>query len=904
MRWLIRIRMVLSDLRRNRFEREMDQELQTFLALDAEERERSGASAKEAKRTARVDLGGVEPAKERLRDFRAGARLESFIQDFQTSARMLRNRPGFSAAAILTIALGIGPLTAVLSLANGLFFRPAPGVRDAGDLVQVEFVTRTERGSIRRASVSYPNYADLMDGNRVFSGLAGQAHTSVSIVAPGGEARRVAGWFVMHDYFEVLGVRMAAGRPFRPQEDREPGGAPVAILSYRLGRTLFGESDSAPGRTLVINGLPFTVIGVAPQEFHGTEPGELGEIWLTGATSLYVNHTPRERWDRGRVNGVFNVFIGRLTSGVGFDTAKAEITRATRALADAYPGDNEKFRTAEVWMAPRPGLPIISQERVAFFVTLLGCVGSLLLLLAAANVANLLLLRSARRRNEIALRQALGATRWRLVRAQFMDSVILALAGAAAGVLLAFWSTGLLEGVVLPGVGSLPMPIDWRVTALALAGTIFMGLVFGGAPAILTAKGGSVARVLQRAGVSSTRRGHHLRNALTVAQLAISLALLVGALLLLVTIRNLRGVDLGLDPSRIAGSAIDLENNGYDDPRALVFYQSLLERATRLPGIEAIAVSEDAPFHGMSHVTRVHRVDDDRQSAIEAAYNAVSADYFHVLDIPILHGRSFTQAEAFTATAVTPSPVILSESLATRLFGKLDAVGHVLVLPKNASHPRIECHVVGVARDVRWHGAAADVEPFLYHPLGRDTYGLAGTKHILARSDRPSSELPAALRRVVASIDPAVPLYADRSLTEALEMRMAQELIISRVLAVLALLGLLMASVGLHGLVAETVVERTREFGLRMAIGADRRAIFAAVLRRTAMLAVSGIVVGLGLAFALSHVLKSQLFGVTSLDPLIYLSASGLLAGVVVLASLAPAFAATRVNPVEALRAE
>ena len=845
----------------------------------------------------------MEPAKESLRDLRVGAHLESLLQDVRFSLRSLGKRPGFAAAAILTIALGIGPLTTVLSLANGLFLRPAPGVRDAGDLVQVEFFRPSQNGGFTRASISYLNYADLMEGNRAFASLAGQAHTSANILTPGGEARRVAGWFVMHNYFKVLGVRMAAGRPFSPEEDREPGGSPVVILSYRLSRTLFGEPHAAVGRTLLANGLPFTVIGVAPQGFHGAEPGEISEIWFTGATSTYLNHTPRELWDRGRVNGVFNVFVGRLSPGIAFETAKAELTRATRALADAYPADNEKFRTAEIWMARRAGLPVISRQSVAFFATLLGCVGGLLLLLAAANVANLLIFRGARRRDEIALRQALGASRWRLVRAHLIDSVLLALAGAAVGILLAFWSIRLFGGVVLPGVGLLPMPIDWSVTAVAVAGAVVMGLLFGGAPAILTLEGGRVTHALQRAGASVTRKGHRLRNALTVAQLAISLALLIGALLLLVTMRNLRDVDLGLDPSAVAGSVIDLDANGYDNPRAMVFYQELLERAAHLPGIEAISISEAAPFQS-TYGTSVHHIEDDPQSKIRVTYNAVTSDYFDLLDIPIVRGRRFTEAEAFTATAATPQPVIVSELLAVRLFGKLDPIGRVLVLPKNASRPRTECGIVGVARDVRWRAAAAEMEPALYQPLASDTFSLAGSKHILVRSDQPPSEVAAALRSAVASIDPAVPLYADRSLREALERGMAKERIISIVLAALALLGLLMAAVGLHGLVAETVVERTREFGLRMAIGADRRMIFAAVLRRAVVLAVGGIGVGLALAVALSRVLRSQLFGVTGLDPSVYLGAAGLLAAIVMLASLAPALAATRVNPVEALRAE
>jgi hypothetical protein len=323
----------------------------------------------------------------------------------------------------------------------------------------VEFGRRSE-GGFWPASVSYPNFADLMDGLQSFSGLAGEESTLVSVAKFSGEARREPASFVMHNYFDVLRVQMAAGRAFRPEEDREPVGAPVTILSHRLSRTLFDEPSAAVGRSLLVNGLVFTVVGVVPEAFHGTEPGEICGLWLTGATWLYARRAPRETWDRGRANGDFHRFVGRLAPGASFEKAKAEIARATRALADAYPADNAKFRTAEAWMVRRPGLPLIVRPTVAFFLTLLGCVGVLLLILAAANVANLLLFRSARRRDETALRQALGATRWRLVRAHVMDSLLLALIGGAAGVLHARWSTYMMRDTAHPAAGPHRRGID------------------------------------------------------------------------------------------------------------------------------------------------------------------------------------------------------------------------------------------------------------------------------------------------------------------------------------------------------------------------------------------------------------------------------------------------------------
>jgi putative ABC transport system permease protein len=320
--------------------------------------------------------------------------------------------------------------------------------------------------------------------------------------------------------------------------------------------------------------------------------------------------------------------------------------------------------------------------------------------------------------------------------------------------------------------------------------------------------------------------------------------------------------------------------------------------------VEAISLSQRGPFDGATNMTRIHRPGDDSGTAISVASNGVTAGYFRALGIPIVAGRSFTDSEGLGSSDGACGPVIVSQSLAARFFNTIDAVGRVLILPKTAMNATLECDVVGVAGDIRWSGPANAPEPFLYRPLGRDAFGLSRGVVILARSGQPASQVAAALRKAAASVDPAVPLFFNRSLAQALEARMAEQQTISRVLALLALLGFLMAAVGLHGLVAETVVERTREFGIRMAVGASREVIFAAVIRHAARLAAIGMAAGLGLAAALSRALRSQLFGVTALEPSIYLGAAALLAGVVVFASLLPAIAATRVNPVEALRAE
>lgn len=887
MGWLDRARTAVTDLfHRDRFEREMDEELQGFLDLAGEENERAGASPSEARRSARASCGGVEACKEHVRDARIGAVLDSVVQDARFSLRLLRRNPSFATAAILTIAFGIFPLTAIVGFANGVFFRPAPGVTGADRLVRVEFSTRDATGDADIVRLSYQNHSDLMKGVNGLTGLAGRFSGSASISVPGADALRVDIDFVTHEYFRVLGMRMAAGRPFFPDDDRGPGGIPVAILSHRLATTLFGDPDQAPGRSVLVNGLNFTLVGVAPPDFRGLKNDHYSQMWFPAATSARVWHTPRERWDQDQRRGILDEFVGRLAPNVSLEQARTELTAAVGALG-----------VAEIRIEHQPGMSFSAgntRNEVMLMVTLFASGGVLLLLLAGANVGNLLLFRGARRREEMALRSALGASRWRLLRALLIEVSLISLLGGAVGLMLTFWLGRVLRGTVIPEAGFAMLPIDWRVAGLVLAGSILVGLVFGGTPAVFGSSAGGMAVAVQRLG---HRRGRRLRNSLTVVQLAISLSLLVGAILLLMTIRNLLKVDIGFDPTQIASATVSPMDNGYDEARSLAYYRELLARAVAMPGVSAVSMSQAPPIDGSRFVERV-RLPGDQPRTMTVVSNGMTADYFRVLGVRLLRGRGFSEDEAFARPDGTCGPAIVSESLALRLFGTRDALNRVLVIPR--TRPPMECEVVGVAADVRMRGPGANWEPILYRPLGRSSLHRAT---VLARSDGPLELPSAALREAAASIDPTLPLFG-RSLVEGLEFQMAGRRIISAVLGFLALLGLLMAAVGLYGLVAETAVDRTREFAIRMAIGAGRRSILFAVLRRAVVLAGIGIAVGIALSVGLSRAIRSQLFGVTELEPWAYVTASGLLAAIVVLASLAPAIRATRMNPAEVLRAE
>lgn len=819
------------------------------------------------------------------------------LQDVRYALRSFRQRRGFTALAILTIALGIGPTTAILSLTNWLFLRPIPGVKDQGRLVQVQFRAPSPRGGIRFPSLTYQDHAVLTSNMRAFDGFAGFSQTSVSVATGGAAPRRLAGQFVMADYFRVLGVEPRAGRTFTADEDRNPGGTAVAMVSDRVVATLFPGDPAPIGRTLKINGEIFSVIGVAPAGFNGTQPGGEVDVWLPGASSAFVNHfaVPRERWSTR-----FYDFVARLAPGVTIDQANAELTAGTRAMGAAR--NDDWFATATPAIVAGLGVPVMARDRAHSLVRMLTGVGALLILITAANVANLLLFRGVVRRGEIAVRKALGASGARLVRQQVIDSVTLAVAGGTAGVLLAMLLTKLVGIVTIPGIGPLQSALDWRVLALTLGVSVGVGLVFGIVPATLMARG-DLAQALHGATRGGTRQGARLRSMLTVVQLAVSLMLLIGALLFVTTLRNLHRVDPGFDPTNVTAMMIDLRSHGYSDAQALVYYRALLERVNALPGIEAVSVSERAPFYGASSMLSVHRPGEDRKDALQVPMNGVSGGYFRTLGIVFVRGRGFTDEEVNAPYAGPSSPVIISDALARRLFGAADPIGRSIVTPKNAMYDTREYRIIGVTRDLRWRSLETEPDLFVYQPLGFANFGVT-SGIVMVRSARPSGQVAAALQAAASTVDPSVPLFRDRPLTAAIDQWLAERQLFSRVLILLALLGFALAAIGLHGLVAQTVAERTREFGIRMAVGADRRHIFRLVMRQAGGLAAMGIAAGLVLAAAGSKVVESRLFGVRGWDPAIYAGAAAALVAVVFIATLVPAGTATRIEPMNALRAE
>ncbi len=833
-----------------------------------------------------------------------GRWLQARWQDIRHSARSLRRSPAFTATVIATLGLTVGPTTAMLSIGNWLLWRPTPGVVQPDRLAVVWVGQWKSPGSFSpTGGLSYLNLDDLRRTSKTLTAITGVQEGRVNLAAGNvSPAVAGAGW-VTADFFEVLGVRVAAGRSFRPEDDQLPAGAPVAIISDGLARRAFGGAAGAVDRRLMLNGRPLTIVGVLPPAFAGTEPFSRADVWYPGATYAYVNHFGgAPRWTT-RADGLFYSFIVRLGSDASFAMAQAELDVLVRGLAASHPTENRELASVRARLFEGLGPPVMQRERYARLVRVLLAVGGALLLLGCANVANLLILRSVSRRREHAMRLALGASPGRLLLLHLTEAVLLAAGGAALGVALAVWLKQFVATLLLPNLAAGPgftVPLDTRVLAMALGVSIACGLAAGVVPALPGARTRS-ANALGDAGgrlVTSTRR---MRAGLAVAQLALSLALVTGALMLVATLRNLNAIDLGFEPDGVTAHGLDPRGHGYVADRAAVYDRTMVERLLGAPGFESHSISALAPF-GSGRTMRLPDPAGGETNRIEVYTNAVSAAYFDVLAMPIIQGRAFTDTEALTQAGASAAAIV-SQKLARRLFGDRDPIGQHVVIPATAARPAHELTVVGVAPDVHWHRVTSEPELFLYLPFSSPDFGVRSAT-LLVKSPLPMGEVAQRVEATAKDLDPTLPISYSTALRTSIDRALSDRRVFAWVFSMLGWLAFALAAVGLYGLLAQSVAERTREFGIRMAVGSGRAHIFMLVIRQAVWIGGLGTALGIGLAFLGSRLVQSQLYGLTRLDPGVYLLAAASLAAVVLLAGLWPARTATRIEPVEALRVE
>ncbi|MEW5927749.1 MAG: ABC transporter permease [Gemmatimonadota bacterium] len=817
--------------------------------------------------------------------------MEGVLQDVRYGARTLLKSPVFAATAILTIALGIGATVTIFTLVNAVLLRPLP-VEDPDRLVAMEEVRRTGPGglSVSGSEFVLPRYLEYREASgQVLSGLAAQGMNDVALRA-GDNPDAVLASYVSGNYFEVLGVRSALGRAITADEDRPGAPAAVAVLGDHLWRTRFGADPGVVGRTVHLNGYPTTVVGVAPRGFGGTFVGVQTDVWLP--VGLYERLNPAADPAAPRAELGLMLF-GRLKPGVTPERAEAALSVAARRSEPAAAGD-PTTRAEAVRLERLAGLPADTRGMVTGFMAMLLATAGLVLLIAGTNVAGMLLARATVRRREVAIRLAVGAGRGRLVRQLLTESLLLFVLGGTGGLLLALVLGRAVSAFQppLPVRVALDLGPDARVLGFALLLALGTGVAFGLAPALRASNPDLVSALREGSGGRGAGRTR-MRSAFVVAQLAMSLLLLVTAGLFVQALRGALAADLGFEPDGVVAAGLDLRAHGYDGPRAAAFQRRLAERLAGLPGTVSVGMAQFAPLSGNVLTVEVDPPGGSSDGGLsrDEHYANVDEGYFSTLRIPLVAGRGF----AATDRAGSPPVVVVNERMARRMWPGENPVG------KRLRVRGLDREVVGVARDGTYEQMGEEPLAFLYLPMGQEPVGRAT---VLVRSRGEPAAALAALRRAVAELDPNVPLREAMPLPASIGLSLFPQRLAAVLVGAFGVLGLVLAAVGVYGLLAFHVGQRRHEIGVRLALGAHTGDVLRMVLRQGMALVALGIAAGLIVALVVTRLLESLLFGVSPTDPLTFAAVPLALCAVALLASWLPARRAARTDPMTALRTE
>ncbi|MBO0860088.1 MAG: ABC transporter permease [Chloracidobacterium sp.] len=889
-----------SLFRRDSVLRDIEEELRVHVEMETETNIKRGMPLDEARARALKSFGNVSRKTELVYDIRGGGWFETFCQDLRYGARTLLKNPGFSLVTILlTLALGIGANAAIFNFVNALLLRSIAGVAEPERLAQIY---RTFNGGSFGWSFSYADFADYRDQNTTLAGLALHRTRPIHLSAGGVDdaAERVRGSMVSGNYFSVLGVKARLGRTLAPQDGESPGGGPVAVISSGLWRRRFGADPNIVGRTILLNARNYTVIGVAAEGFVGANVGEVVEVWVP--ITMYKQFDPWMAslgvdWLKDR-SSTWVEALARLKRGVTIAQAQADLSAIAARLAQTYPKTNAGMGvrlTADVGLFPG------ARDSLRRFAGLLMGVAGIVLLIACANVANLLLARATARRKEISIRLALGAGRARILRQLFTESLLLALSGGLAGALLAFWLSDSLRALLPEQYSAIPLQIDLkpdaRTLGFTLAASLLTGILFGLAPALQASKF-DLAPMLKEGGAAGQSGGSaQLRGLLVSAQIALSLTLLVGAGLCVRTLRNLRDFNHGLETDRVLTANLDPGRQNYTPEQAQLFYRRLLERVQTLPGAHAAGLSLGAPFTASGYNQDVYPEGKSPEGGrVNLRYSVFTPNYFETIGATLLLGRQFSERDI----AGAPDVAIINETAARLLWPNENPLGKRLVfLGGEAGGRRME--VVGVARDVKF-SALEEIHAAIYMPVAQFYLGQEMALHVRTIG-RPET-LAAAIEREVSALDRNLPVYDVRTLAARLDNSLTPQRLAALFISGFGLLALILASIGLYSVMAYSVAQRTQEIGIRIALGALARDVIILVIGQGMKLALIGMVIGLGIAWAFTRWVKSLLFGVSATDPLTFALIAILLTAVTLLACWIPARRATKVDPLIALKCD
>lgn len=878
--------------RRDRLDQDLDDELRAYVELVAKEKARSGMAPEEALLEARRELGGIEPVKESIRDVQNGNSFDILIQDLRFALRGLRKNPAFSVVALVTLALGIGANTTIFTIVNSVLLNPLP----YSNPDRIFMLWETHLTGSTLGTVAPANFFDWREQNTSFDKVAALDSYPDFILNGSGEPRRLSGAAVSRDFFSLLGVPMALGRDFLPEED-QPGHEHVAILSYSTWASEFGSNPSIIGHAITLNNSSYIVIGVLPRDFSlvrsasDFQARNRFDLWTPLALP-----SPPPPWQRATHS--LSVFA-RLKPGVTLQQSQTDLNRIAANLERLYPAEETGIGIAAVPLATY----VLANVRTAL-ITMLAAVG-MVFLIACVNIANLLLTRSAARRKEFALRLALGASQHRIARQLLTESLVLALSGGVLGSFIAFVFLPVLVRHLpsdLPRASEIA--VDGRVLAFTFVVSLLTGILFGLVPLFQSRQVAS-SESLKQGGRSIAPSHSRLRSVLIVGQVAIAMILLTGAGLMAKSFWTLLRVSPGFQTGHILTARLSLPpryTNGYKygmgQHRAIsAFQRDVLLRVSGIPGVQSAAFTAYLPLSG---------VDNSRSFDIEGEppkpagtydstkYRPVSAGYFETIGIPIQRGRSFA------ATDVEDSPLVVAidSSMARAFWGEQNPIGQRVRFDNGPWRT-----IVGVVGDVHHEALGAPPEPEMYIPFGQVPNVEARPTIVLHTSVSPVA-VTAALRKAVAEVDPNVPIDQVETMEQLVSTSVGQPRFRTAVLLTFAFLALFVASIGLYGVMSYFVTQRTREFGIRMAVGASREALLKVVLGEAAKLVVTGILLGLAGGALFARLIATLLFGVAPLDIPTLASVSVVLAIVAAVASYIPAQRAANADPMESLRCE